>query len=162
MVLENMYRFLVVFILLFSSCVINPSARLSKHQINLQTDEYILFRSGGCIGPCDVHELLISKQGIKNYRLKKPHEPAIQFVGRFTSSENNDFWKTIDQLDWNAINEFYGIRAEDITPKTLLIFTKAHNKNIQYKHGEPMSIVQLEQEFMRIIDNTTWKIIQTK
>ena len=61
--------FLLIFVL--GNCHLNRIPNSSDEVIvNLIKEEYILFRSGGCIGPCDSDELIISKSGLSNLNHK--------------------------------------------------------------------------------------------
>jgi len=157
--IRNIHLYLISLIIISSllACKINSQSGDNKNlAINIQESEYILFKVGNCIGPCDEQEIIVSKSGLMNYHHKEIYGPRIQYFAYLHKAENKELWEMINAVDWSSVKNDYGLGAEDITPKTLSIFTTDHEIKIMYVHGEPIYIKSIERFLKNLIDITEW------
>jgi len=145
-----------IFIVVFFSCKTQAPAIKSDHNIDANKAGYIQYISGFCFQPCVAHKIIVDENGLMNYEHNPIDGPLKKYFAELDKIQKEKLWELIDQVNWNTVKEEYGTSAEDITPRTLRIFTKKYKKTVLYKHGEPQFITDIGYYIDDIIKQTKW------
>lgn len=148
--------------LLIMSVLISCKTHLSQTQL-LESGTFIRLEKGRCLMGCTESDVIINKDGYiyimeKTIKLEKSKK-----CGKIKSGLSKDFWKLVTESDLESLKNNYASGSNDTQLKILTLqLDNKLVKTINYKHGEPQIIRNLEKEINKLLNITPLQSVKNK